>query len=92
MCRNIKPLFNFYPTATDNEVREASLQFIRKVSGFNKPSEANQLIFDKAVDEIASSIQNLLDLMVTKSKPRNRENEAQLARIKAIKRFGTVKL
>ena len=89
MCRNIKTLFNFDPTATDNEVRAASLQFVRKLSGFQKPSRANQAAFEHAVDEVASTARDLLDLLVTAAAPRDRQVEAERARARAIKRFGT---
>ncbi len=89
MCRNIKTLFNFDPTATDDEVRAASLQFVRKLSGFQKPSRANQAAFEHAVDEVASTARDLLDLLVTAAAPRDRQVEAERARARAIKRFGT---
>ncbi len=89
MCRNIKTLFNFEPTATDDEVRAASLQFVRKLSGFQKPSRANQAAFEHAVDEVASTARDLLDLLVTAAAPRDRQVEAERARARAVKRFGT---
>ncbi len=89
MCRNIKTLFNFDPTATDDEVRAASLQFVRKLSGFQKPSRANQAAFEHAVDEVASTARDLLDRLVTAAAPRDRQVEAERARARAIKRFGT---
>ena len=89
MCRNIKTLFNFEPTATDDEVRAASLQFVRKLSGFQKPSRANQAAFEHAVDEVASTARDLLDLLVTAATPRDRQVEAERARARAIERFGT---
>ncbi len=89
MCRSIKTLFNFDPTATDDEVRAASLQFVRKLSGFQKPSRANQAAFEHAVDEVASTARDLLDLLVTAAAPRDRQVEAERARARAIKRFGT---
>lgn len=88
MCRNIKPLFNFDPVATDEEVREAALQFVRKVSGFHHPSQANETAFDRAVDEVAASARQLLDTLVTDAHPKNREAEAAKAHVRALKRFG----
>jgi hypothetical protein len=88
MCRNIKPLFNFYPPATDDEIRAAALQFVRKVSGTTKPSQANQAAFDQAVDEVALAVQKLLNSLVTNASPRTREDEAAKARIRSAKRFG----
>ncbi|HEV2172807.1 MAG TPA: DUF2277 domain-containing protein [Nitrospira sp.] len=89
MCRNIKTLFNFDPPATDEEIREASLQFVRKLSGFNKPSRANEAAFHRAVDEVAAVAQNLLDSLVTGAEPRDRAVEAERARARAADRFGT---
>jgi hypothetical protein len=89
MCRNIKTLFNFDPPATDEEIREASLQFVRKLSGFNTPSQANESTFNHAVEEIHMVSRNLLDSLVTSAEPHNREVEAEHARMKAAKRFGT---
>ena len=89
MCRNIKPLFNVDPPATDEEIRGASLQFVRKLSGFNKPSRANEAAFHRAVDEVAAVAQNLLDSLVTSAEPHHREVEAQRARARAAERFGT---
>ena len=80
MCRNIKPLFNFDPPATDAEIRAASLQFVRKVSGFTRPSIANQVPFDRAVDEVSSTVRQLLDALITAAPLRNREVEAAKAR------------
>ena len=88
MCRNIRPLFNFEPPATDEEIRAASLQFVRKVSGFTKPSKANQDAFDRAIDEIARSARALIDAMVTNAAPRDREIEAAKARERSAARFG----
>ncbi len=88
MCRNIRVLFNFEPPATGEEMRAASLQFVRKVSGLNKPSAANQASFDRAVDEIARITAELLDSLQTNAEPRNREVEAVKARTRASKRFG----
>ena len=89
MCRNIKPLFNFDPPATDAEVRDASLQFVRKISGFSKPSRANEAAVNRAVTEVAAVARQLLDSLVTDAEPRNREVEAARARGRAAERFGT---
>lgn len=89
MCRNIKTLFNFDPVATDQEVRDASLQFVRKLSGFNKPSQANQAAFDRAVDEVAHAAHHLLESLVTNAAPHNREEEAAKAKARSQARFGT---
>ena len=89
MCRNIKTLFNFDPPATDEEIRAASLQFVRKLSGFNKPSRANEVAFNRAVDEVAAVAQNLLDSLVSSTEPRDREVEAERARARSADRFGT---
>ncbi|TMD48330.1 MAG: DUF2277 domain-containing protein [Chloroflexi bacterium] len=91
MCRNIKTLFNFDPPATDEEIREASLQFVRKLSGFNKPSKANEVAFNRAVEEVATAARNLLDSLVTNAEPRDREVETERARARAANRFGTEK-
>jgi hypothetical protein len=88
MCRNIKTLFNFDPPATDEEIREASLQFVRKLSGFNKPSKANELAFNQAVEDVAAVARNLIDSLVTSAQPRDREVEAERARARAAVRFG----
>jgi hypothetical protein len=88
MCRNIKTLFNFDPPATDEEIRDASLQFVRKLSGFHHPSEANEAAFNKAVDEVSIVARSLLDGLVTHAEPHNREEEAAKAHARAIKRFG----
>ena len=88
MCRNIKTLFNFEPPATEDEVRGASLQFVRKVSGFVKPSKANAAAFDRAVAEIAVAAGRLLASLSTQAEPRNREVESIRARERAIRRFG----
>lgn len=88
MCRNIKTLFNFDPPATDEEISDASLQFARKLSGFAKPSQANEAAFSKAVDEFAASAQNLLNSLTTNAEPHNREVEAARAHERAIRRFG----
>ncbi|MGQ4668051.1 DUF2277 domain-containing protein [Metabacillus halosaccharovorans] len=89
MCRNIRTLFNFSPSATDEEIHAASLQYVRKISGYNKPSMANEEVFNQAVNEIAMVSKNLLNTLVTNAEPRNREVEAERARIKAAKRYGT---
>jgi hypothetical protein len=89
MCRNIKPLFNFDPPVTDEEIRAASLQFVRKVSGFTAPSKANAAAFGRAVDEIASVVRGLVDALGTSAAPRNREVEAAKARVRAARRFGS---
>jgi hypothetical protein len=88
MCRNIRALYNFEPAATEDEIYAASLQYVRKVSGFNKPSNANEDAFNRAVEEIAISTQNLLNTLVTNAAPRNREIEAERARARNEKRFG----
>jgi hypothetical protein len=90
MCRNIKTLFNFEPPATDDEVRAASLQYVRKISGFNKPSQANQAAFDQAVDEVTRVSLALLNSLTTNAAPKDREVEAAKARALAQKRFGAV--
>jgi len=91
MCRNIKPLFNFDPPATDHEIREASLQFVRKISGFHKPSKANEAVFDRAVADVAVVARSLLGSLVTSAGPRDREVEAMRARARAAQRFGTAR-
>lgn len=88
MCRNIKTLFNFEPPATESEIRDASLQFVRKLSGTTRPSQANQAAFDKAVDEVAVAADKLLRSLVTSAPKKNREEEAAKARVRAEKRFG----
>lgn len=88
MCRNIKTLFNFEPPATEEEIQAASLQFVRKLSGFNKPSKVNEAAFERAVDEVASVAEKLLDALVTKAPSRDREVEAQRARARVSARFG----
>src|SRR5256885_3150893 len=89
MCRNIKTLFNFDPPATDEEIRDASLQFVRKLSGFTKPSRANEAAFDRAVREMTAAARALLDSLVTEAGPRNREIEAARARARAVERVGS---
>ncbi|KNZ32043.1 MAG: hypothetical protein AD742_12970 [Methylibium sp. NZG] len=88
MCRSIKTLFNFEPPATEEEIRAASLQFVRKLSGFNSPSRANQAAFERAVDEVAASARTLVASLVTNAEPRNREEEAARARARSAERFG----
>jgi len=87
MCRNIKTLFNFDPPVTDDEIHAASLQFVRKLTGFNKPSKANEAAFLTAIDEVAEISKKLLHSLETNSPPRNREEEAAKARIRAAQRF-----
>ena len=89
MCRNIKTLFNFEPPATELEIRDASLQFVRKLSGFNIPSKANEAAFDLAVAQVAQSARQLMASLVTAAEPRNREIEAERARARSAARFGT---
>ena len=89
MCRNIKTLFNFEPPVTGDEVQAASLQFVRKISGFNKPSKANETAFQNAVDEIAAIAGRMLQSMETSAPPKNREEEAAKAKARAVERFGT---
>ena len=89
MCRNIKTLFNFEPPATDEEIRNASVQFVRKLSGFNSPSKINQVAFDRAVEDIAAAATNLIASLVTTAGPRDRETEAARARARSTERFGT---
>jgi hypothetical protein len=88
MCRSIKPLFNFDPPVTDEEVRAASLQFVRKISGFTKPSKANEAFFLAAVEEIAAVSNRLLESLETSAPPKNREEEAAKARARGVQRFG----
>jgi hypothetical protein len=88
MCRNIRTLFNFDPPATEAEVRAASLQFVRKITGFNRPSKANEAAFDRAVAEVAAAASGLLESLVTTADPRDRDNEAARARARSAKRFG----
>ena len=89
MCRNIKPLFNLEPPVNDEEVRVAALQYVRKISGFNKPSKANEVAFYAAVDEIAATSRRLLTSLETNAPPRNREVEAAKARVRAARRFAS---
>ena len=88
MCRNIKVLFNFEPRATDEEIRSAALQYVRKISGYAKPSAANEEAFERAVDEIAAASTRLLGSLVTSAPRRNREEEAEKAHARAVRRFG----
>ena len=87
MCRNIRTLFNFDPPATEEEIRAASLQFVRKLSGFNKPSKANEAAFASAIDDVAEVARRLIDDLTTQAPPRNREEVAARARAEAAKRF-----
>lgn len=89
MCRNIRPLFNFEPPATDEEIRAASLQFVRKITSMNKPSRANEAAFDAAIEEIAQSCRRLLDSLESAGAPKNREEEATKARARSAERFAT---
>jgi hypothetical protein len=88
MCRNIKTLFNFDPPATDEEIRAASLQFVRKLSGFNAPSKTNERVFNKAIDDVAKIARRLIDELDTTAPPKNREDEAAKAKARAAERFG----
>ena len=88
MCRNIKTLFNFDPPATDEEVRAASLQFVRKLSGFTAPSKANEAVFTQAIDEVAAIARRLVDQLATNAPPKNREEEAVKAKARSAERFG----
>ncbi|GIQ71416.1 hypothetical protein XYCOK13_42400 [Xylanibacillus composti] len=90
VCRNIKPLFNFDPPVTEEEIQSASLQFVRKISGFNKPSKANEEAFYGAVEEVSAAVRQLLNALVTNAEPKNREVEAARARERNAKRFGSV--
>ncbi|HLB17906.1 MAG TPA: DUF2277 domain-containing protein [Gaiellaceae bacterium] len=87
MCRNIHTLYNFEPPVTNEEIRDASLQYVRKISGFNKPSQANAEAFARAVDEVAAASKRLLEQLVTSAPPKDREVEAERARARAAKRF-----
>ena len=87
MCRNIHTLFNYEPQATEHEVRDAALQYVRKISGFTKPSRANEEAFERAVDEVAAASKRLLDSLVTTAAPKDREVEAERARARAAKRY-----
>jgi hypothetical protein len=92
MCRNIKTLFNFDPPAQKEEIYEASLQFVRKLSGYHEPSKANEFAYRRAVDEVAAAAQKLLDSLVTNAEPRDREEELERSRARNAKRFGTGKV
>lgn len=89
MCGNIKTLFNFEPPATEDEIQKAALQFVRKISGSDKPSHANQAAFQRAVEEVAAASSRLLNALVTAAPPRNREIEAAKAHARVIRRFGS---
>jgi len=89
VCRNIKTLFNFEPPATPEEIRNASVQFVRKLSGFNAPSKINQAAFDRAVEDISAAASSLIASLVTTARPRDRETEAARARARSAERFGT---
>lgn len=89
MCRNIKPLFNFDPPSDDAEIRASALQYVRKVSGFTRPSKANEEAFHRAVEEVSAATRELLDALVTSAPPKDREVEAARARVRAERRFGT---
>jgi hypothetical protein len=91
MCRNIKTLFNFDPPATDDEVRAASLQFVRKLSGFNAPSKTNEAAFNRAIEETFEVARRLIDSLETQAKPKNREDEAAKAKARAAERYGTAR-
>ena len=88
MCRNIRPLFNFEPPATDDEIKAAALQYVRKVSGFQKPSQVNRIAFDQAIEEIGLVTSRLIKSLETKAEPKNREREAQKAKERNRRRFG----
>jgi hypothetical protein len=88
MCRNIKTLYNFEPPATEEEVRAAALQFVRKISGFNKPSKVNEEAFELAIEQVTAVAQTLLDSLVTNAEPRDREVEAEKAKLRAAERYG----
>jgi hypothetical protein len=87
MCRNIRTLFNFDPPASDDEIRSASIQFVRKLSGFSKPSQANEAVFDRAVDDVAAVARQLIDSLVTSAAPHDRELWAEKAKARAAERF-----
>ena len=88
MCRNIKPLFNFDPPATDEEIHDAALQFVRKLSGFHHPSQSNEVAFNEGVDDVARAARRLLDTLVTEAHTKDREVEAAKAKARNAKRFG----
>lgn len=87
MCRNIRTLFNFAPPATEDEIRAASRQFVRKLAGMNAPSKANEAVFERAIDEVAATARTLIDSLVTSAEPRNREVEAARAKERSYRRF-----
>lgn len=87
MCRNIRPLYNFEPPVTDDEVHAAALQFVRKVSGFTKPSQANEAAFNAAIEDVAAAVNRLLNALETNAPPKNREAEAAKARLRTARRF-----
>ena len=89
MCRNIKPLFNFAPPVTEDEIRASSLQFVRKISGFSKPSKANEEAFNRAIDDVSAAARTLLTSLVTNAPARDREIEAAKAKARAAERYGT---
>jgi hypothetical protein len=89
MCRNIKTLFNFEPPATEDEIRASALQFVRKLSGFNKPSKANEEAFDRAIEQVTAVARELIASLVTNAEPRDREIEAERARQRNAERYGT---
>jgi hypothetical protein len=91
MCRNIRPLFNFEPPATDREIRDAALQFVRKLSGFTRPSQANEAAFDRAVDDVAKAARLMLASMTTAAEPKDRALEAEKARERSRMRFATAR-
>jgi hypothetical protein len=91
MCRNIHTLFNFEPPATEEEIRGAALQYVRKISGFTKPSQANEAAFERAVDEVAEASSRLLGALVTTAEPKDREQEASRARERAARRYATAR-
>jgi hypothetical protein len=88
MCRNIKTLFNFEPPATEDEIRDASLQFVRKLSGSTRPSKVNEAVFERAVDDVAAAVSTLLGSLSTSAAPKNRDAEAEKAKARAVERFG----
>ena len=92
MCRNIRTLYNFDPPVTEEEIRDASIQYVRKVSGFNKPSQANAEAFEEAIEEVAAASAKLLDRLVTSAPPKDREVEAAKRRARAAERFATAKV
>ena len=92
MCRSIKTLFNFQPPATEDEIKAASLQFVRKISGYNKPSQANEAAFNQAVEQVAAAAHKLLASLETSAEPKDREVEAARARARVAERFGTPRI